>query len=431
MNSHQPNLPIRDEPSDHEYLPGDEGTSPWRVNDWAGLAKRFGLKRDEAVAWHHAVGMQGRPWLVARRLYGVAPLYSEDLVPEDGMCVPLKELASAQGVPESALQKDLEALVEFWNRARHSTQIMSHAKGDEESPGVDALPTFSVHQELEEGYVNSLLETFRFSKLVKHQGERFYVAHRILELKSYFEDPARREKARQIVIMELNLTMYETAMASMRQRLEKLSDKPSPGKDDDKDMLDLAIRIAATEGNLTKLAGAHAEACEDLGADEVQFTEKKRVAIDSLSYAVEAVRAYHSRGDRTLIDGVFTAKEVVWLTTPLTIRPAQYRADVVIRAKEAMLPENLWAPDYKPTPIERDACRRLARLVQGLAEEVAPAYIESIDREVDPGGDDDDVGVVSTEEVFPDNPAISSMDEPFRPPPRPSSEVEPPMLVSQ
>ena len=76
---------------------------------------------------------------------------------------------------------------------------------------------------------------------------------------------------------------------------------------------------------------------------------------------------------------MFTADEVVWLTQPLSIRPAQYRPDVVLRMREAANPENLWAKDYKPTTIQREACRRLLKLTQLLAEESDPNVIEGID----------------------------------------------------
>ena len=103
---------------------------------------------------------------------------------------------------------------------------------------------------------------------------------------------------------------------------------------------------------------------------------------------------------RSVPDGAphaFTAAELVWLTTPLSIRKAQYRPDIVIRAKEAMLSENLWAPDYKPNNVEREASRRLQRIVAGLEDGAEPEEIEGIDSGLTTG-DEDELPPVETAE---------------------------------
>ena len=120
---------------------------------------------------------------------------------------------------------------------------------------------------------------------------------------------------------------------------------------------------------------------------------------------------------------MFTAGEVIWLTKPLTIRPAQYRPDIVIRAREAMMPENLWSPDYKPSVIQRDACRRLQRLVQSLDEETEPEPIAEIDVDLaDPDASDeaadlafpaDSSAVVKPEAWQDDSPAVTPREEEF------------------
>lgn len=47
--------------------------------------------------------------------------------------------------------------------------------------------------------------------------------------------------------------------------------------------------------------------------------------------------------------------------------------------REAMIPENLWGKDYQPTVIQREACRRMLKLSQLLAEEIQPPNIPEID----------------------------------------------------
>ena len=53
---------------------------------------------------------------------------------------------------------------------------------------------------------------------------------------------------------------------------------------------------------------------------------------------------------------------------PTTLRPAQYRVDLVVLIADAMKEENLFNPEYVPPSMNRQDYRRLrAAMVRGLA----------------------------------------------------------------
>ena len=109
---------------------------------------------------------------------------------------------------------------------------------------------------------------------------------------------------------------------------------------------------------------------------------------------MERVREYHENPEHKLVDGVFTAQEVVWLLTPTKLRAAQYRPDIVTRVNECLQPEHLFDRDYEPTKIQRKACRQLANIVRNLGMAQSEDNIEGIDDA--PTAGEEDEGSVST-----------------------------------
>lgn len=406
----QPLLPAREEPKTLRYHPtGTDEDPEWLVGDWRSIATAFALAAHEVVDWHVSLAGQGRPWLVIRRIFSVAPLWGSALTPDDMKSWSWSELGKSLGVSEPVLRKDLEAAVSFWKKVRVSLSVQRGVQASvdtvnllDESPispplhpphhplsptpapavasssSADSLPDFQIHQSYDEAQITAILTPFRFNHL-RAVDDRLYVANRILELRKLLEDKFKRESARQLILMEMNMANYETAIAGLKSRLVTINKSSSVGKEESKEMQSLATAIETQEKALTKLAGVYHTAANEIGGDEMEAGEARRLAIGTASHLVEAHRRYYETGERTLIDGMFTADEIVWLTTPLSIRPAQYRLDIVLRVREACLPENLWNPDYKPTTVQRDACRRLAKIVEALTDEAEPQVIEGID----------------------------------------------------
>ena len=459
MKRSQPYLPVREPPKQLEYEPA-EGAPPWLICDWQGLSAAFGLAPKEATPWHVALAGQGRPWLVIRRIFQVAPMFGDGSTTDDMRPWKWEELSESLGVPVPALKADLAAAVDFWHKAKlagklkHSGTGVSpvssnhsetaHPPGASEDTGgtpvphptvkpldpsraheptPDQLPAFQIHQELTDAQITGILTPFRFQG-IKGESDRLYVANRILELRKLLEDKHMREAARQLVVMELNLAAYEASHLALKARLDAIS-QGTISEDRADEVRKLAEAVEKTEKAITQLATRHRQAAADLGEGEIEDAEQQRVAMETMSYLTEAHRQYYATGERALIDGVFPADEVLWLTQPLTIRPAQYRADVVVRVREAMQPENLWGPDYKPTVIQREACRRLARLAQSLAEETEPEPIPEIDADTSGGEPLDDDG-----DALPSLPPLTSQAvSPHEPSPPPPREEEPFMAM--
>ena len=397
-----PLLPIHEPPKTLEYAPAED-SPPWQIDDWQGLAAAFDLQGHEVVAWHLAIAGQGRPWLVIRRRFKIAPLWGDGYSADDLKLWSWAELAASMGVPEAHLKTDLEAARAFWKKARLTSSLQSSIKRRESTndpprssvtdpkpspPGDPGLPQFSIHQDFNEAQIEAILTPFRFQS-IRSASDRLYVANRILELRKLLEDKQTRESARTLIVMELNMASHESALQSHKYRLESLQKSPEISKEQSTEILKLAEAITATEKALTLLSTTYRSAAAELGSDEAEAGEQRRIAIGTISHLTEAHRQYYADGSRVLIDGMFAADEVVWLTTPLTIRPAQYRPDVVLRMREAMIPENLWGRDYAPTVIQREACRRLLKLTQLLCEELPPPDIPEIDADSPSSSEDE------------------------------------------
>ncbi len=382
-----PLLPVHQEPKSVEYSPigdGDGEPTPWAIEDWPGLSKLFAISEHELPAWHLALAGQGRPWLVIRRIHRVSPLWGDLCSEDDIKTWSWADLSKLLAVPAGHLKTDLAAAVEFWNKARLSASIQRRSpdSSDKGPDGfvkqLDGLPDFQIHQEFADDQIAAILTPFRFQS-IRSASDRLYVANRILELRKLLEDKQTRESARTLIVMELNMASHESAIHAYKQRLEQLQQSREISKDQASEILKLGEALTSTEKALTSLSTTYRSAAADLGSDESEAGEQRRVAIGTISHLTEAHRRFYESGDRSLIDGMFTAEELVWLTTPLTIRPAQYRPDVVLRMREAMIPENLWGKDYQPTVIQREACRRMLKLSQLLAEEIQPPNIPEID----------------------------------------------------
>lgn len=384
----QPQLPVREEPRSLDYAPNGEDGDPWTVTDWRGLSAAFGLGAGEIVAFHRDFASDSRHWKIIRRIFGVMASMGEAVEEDDMESWDWKKLSTKLGVPEARLREELAEAVVFWKKqcvSRKLQQAKSFAP--EEVHSLDEMPKFTVHREIEESAVTELLEKFRFGH-IKSSADRLFVANRILELRGLFDDKNRRESARQLIVMELNLADSEASRALLKQRLDVLQKKASEiSKTEGDEVMAISTSLEKNEKAHTALSEKYFKAAADIGEDAIEEGEIRKIALGTFSHAVEALREYYASGERVLMDGMFAADELLFLTTPLAIRPAQYRPDIVLRVNEAMRPENLWDPDYKPSVIQREVSRRLLKLAKGLADEEEPTPIPEIDDA--PGSEDE------------------------------------------
>lgn len=384
----QPSLPVREEPRQLDYFPMGEDGDPWTVTDWRALSATFEMGVDEIVTFHHDFSGDSRHWKIIRRIYGVMASMGDDVEEDDVESWDWKKLSSKLGVPEARLREELDEAVVFWKKQRVSRKLkQAKTAAPEDVNSLDELPKFNVHREIEESDVTELLAKFRFGH-VSSKVDRLFVANRILELRGLFDDKNRRESARQLIVMELNLADSEAARALLKQRLDVLLKKSTDiDKREGEEVISITTALEKNEKAHTALSEKYFKAAADIGEEAIEEGGVRKIALGTFSHAVEAVREYYASGERVLMDGMFAADELIFLTTPLAIRPAQYRPDIVLRINEAMKPENLWDPDYKPSVIQRDVSRRLLKLVKVIAEEEEPALIPEIDDA--PGSEED------------------------------------------
>jgi len=366
-----------------EYYPNGEDEPGWKVGKWAELSAVFTLEEGDLDAWHACLCGQGRPWLVVKRLYQVGALYGEAMELEVLETWDLRRLAEKEGVSEKMLAGDLAAAVEFWNKQRNVIGLKrvietSAARDGGVTLDDKGLPEFRSEADLDEETVKRCLTAYRLDKITGAD-DRLFAARRVLELKKFLDEKSTREQARQLIFMEISLGGYETAMMAMKSRLRSFEGKENLTGDGAKEVSGLMKDLQQAEKAQTELSESHRKLAESLGEADIDEARLRRAALNTVGWWNEAIKEYHRDGTRKLVDGMFTAAELVWLTTPLSIRKAQYRPDIVIRAREAMRPENLWAPDYKPNAVEREAARRLKAIVEGLEEVMEPEEIEGID----------------------------------------------------
>jgi hypothetical protein len=407
-----------------EYLPDGEDGAPWNVGDWPALKLAFDLQPTELPQWHQDLAGQGRYWTIIRRIFGVIPFFGDAVEEEDQEEWDWKKLSKTLTVDEKTLRQDLAEIVEHWKKLRVSRKIQSPGK-DGVKP-VDAAPRISPQEAMSDEQITELLTLYRFNH-VKGK-DRVFVASRILERRSLFEDPNRREAARGLVTMELNLQDNETTRTLLKARLESLGKKVDKGEDltpkESEELQSLQTSLDKNEIAHSNLFNKYYTAANNLGAEEIEAGELRKVAYGTVSQFIAAQIEYYGTGSRDLIDGMFTSDEILWQTTPIPLRPPQYRFDKVLQIYDATRPENLWSGKYEPPSFatgsdfktHREACRRIAQIVKGLVDEAEPAHIPAID------------DVTATEDADNLDPA-DDYDSPPDPQPDPTTQPTPPTFI--
>jgi len=374
------------------YPDGDDGV-PWAVKDWPGLKLAFGIEEHELEMWHRIlVNPESRPWQIVKRIHGVVAMIGDAVEDDDDIDWTWDTLAKRFGVAEKVLREDFQAAVDYWKKERLSRSIAAVRPVADGVKSPDSPGRANPREVIAEERIQELLEDYRFDHLKGK--DRIFVARRILEMRGLLEDKNRREAARQLINMELNLSDFEESRALLKSRMDAIHDsKLDVTKENAKEIVTIQEALSKNEKDHTALTTKYLKAAEELGSEEIEQGELRKAALGTVSYFIESQRQFYATGDRSPIDGVFTADELVWLTTPHAMRDAQYRFDVVLATNEALKPHNLFNPDYKPPSfakdgkIHREACRRMLRFGKMLAEEEEPAHIPDIDDQ--PAGEDD------------------------------------------
>lgn len=355
-----PLTPESANPQSATYYP-DGSPAEWEIGDYRGLLEHFDLRRTEITMWH-ATMAPTTAWVTLRLRFCIGPLFGPGFDPRTLRSWTTAEIAGELGLNEKDVKEQIKTAGEFWKRRRAEIPVEKRLVAPrpttpsqegtttdqaERSASPAAPLTFQTMTEVAPEQVDQILAEAGMPKITDPD-KRLYAARRIAELKRWFEDKKTRETARQIVQAELNLRRYEELLLGNVK----------------------ASEFVELEKAQSILAERHKKLITDIGADEAEMDTQRSIALDTFSAFARGMQQWHATGERTLIDGIFTADEAVWLLTPAEMRPPQYRPDIVARMRDALLPENLWSPDYEPTPVQRKACRALAQIVRRVGEEV-------------------------------------------------------------
>lgn len=322
-----------------EYL--TSSGEKWRIEQGAILLTEFDLSPEEMAAWHGAIAPEERVWRIIRSRFGIAPLLAG---PDDAPFMaptPLEKIAESLSIDVKAVTGEIDAAKAFWVRWKmsHSSKIDAPAQPD---------IARSTPEERE-----TALKTHGFGDMAD-ENERTYVYSRIQDLKHKLEDEEGKTIAQRCIRVELRMLRNDQIMAKLER------EAAAPGTDAEK-ASSLRGSISGYHGMGNDLSREHLELMRAMNATQEQnpSIQRKVAFVDCIGQMIRGMQDYYSRGDNTIIDGVFTAAEVKILTKPLSLRPAQYRLDLVMMIRDAIKYENLWNPDYEPIPTERALYRRM------------------------------------------------------------------------
>lgn len=385
-----------------EYEAGDDGY--WRIDRPDRLRDDFGVTAADVEEWHRVLSGQGRAWEIVRRLYQAGSL----LDPDDAVIRSWtrEEIGKEFGIPKAEVDHEVTHAVEFWRlrKARADVVRASAVAGGVDE--IERLTAFSNSAGLEEQQVDRLLEAYGFAD-VKDPLLRAQVGNRILSLKDYLMSQHSRTKARQLIRMEMSLHAKEKMLLLYTNKIERIVEEDPELKSKGSELDSYREKAANLDKEIRQITKDHAELQEELGADDIDLTTKKRIFVETVAYIQEKCRQFESDPEMLKVDGVFRADEIDWLLEPLDERRPQYRPDIVVRLHDALIPKNLWDAEYKPPKLTLRVCqelRRLADCMRAVPEDAQPLPdLEAEDDDL-PTGD----GVMPVMEDVPAEAAVAA-----------------------
>lgn len=340
----------------------------WRIERGAALLETFSLSPDHLSAWHGAMAPEERVWRILRWRFAIAPLLAgsadaDYMVPLSG-----EAIAAKLTVEPKAIEEEIDAAKAFW--VRWSMANKHTGSGIPETGRAEEIER-STPTERE-----TALKIHGFADLHDEE-EQLYAFTRTNDLKHKLEDEEGKTIAQRCIRVELRIRRNDAIIAKLER------EAANPDTDADK-ATSLRADINSYHAMAGDLSKNHLELMKAMNATQEQnpSVQRKVAFVDCLGQITRAIQEYESRGDNTLIDGMFTAAEVRILTTPMSLRPPQYRMDIVMVTRDAMKHENLWNPEYEPPAADRAMYRRMRgalAAVLSAAENETGAVIEMED----------------------------------------------------
>ena len=312
----------------------DPALTGWRCEDPDALATAFSIAQtritvarpfvveNDIVQWHTLMAaLPEKQWRILRRCYAIHTTKFRSYTAEELVPLPaLDVLATTLGVSVSDVHAAHTSALARWSGA---------ARTPDTGPALDD---------------NQALAAFAFNHpaILADERQRTHLAKRIRELLPALQTADSRAQGRSMLETERQLIfIVEPGIEDLRADMKNITTILLTA--DAEAATGLYKAKASLNEELEKMLKRHGEmqkviltASDALGLAEMQSVggAEKLTYHRTLSDLAEACRLYHMDGDRTLIDQMNAADEIVILTTPYLDRPAQYRPDLVLNMPE-------------------------------------------------------------------------------------------------
>jgi hypothetical protein len=372
-----------------EFKPLTSG-EVWQVEKFAELAAEFGFT--PAAGWQRQMAQlhfhgseRTRPWLIVRRLYGVAPMVpSEGAHPDDLRAHTRAQLQEALGLESKELQAELDALkVHLSQRSQAEQRSPDPTPADESPASAVSVPGPGVELELDD----RILARFQFSERMfqvpafdpiskrevertpgEVRQERDWFLGRVREWAKMLGDPMGGAMARATLINELYLLRLDTLLTQLNPTSAKY-----------KEVQGLKQKTEATyQEQLDKLQKL-------FPAMGVADRTTAKGVISDLNVAH---RDYYGHGNRRLMDQLHTAAELEFLTrTSAQLPTPRIRLGQNVYLLEAV--HGLYDPEFR-SQLSHRTLRALDAAAQAAVQKARESEpIVDLERGVEPGEGDD------------------------------------------
>lgn len=316
----------------------------WRVEMGDGegsLCECFGISAAQLAEWHGLLCDQGRLWEVPKRMFAVHPKMCSDigqLRPQTAMQIAAGLSAQVQGgISEREVVQILDRAKTFWQRAQEQK-----AREAEESKRFEEDDE-SVNERNERASAMLLRYGFR-----EDDAEvRAYMIMRAGQLEPQLDSDEDRPAAMQMLRDEVSLNFsVNPSLTEVQAKIREIcKQQPDERQETKLDSLhEKETELIETSGKLRKSI-EDAKKSLNLGESATGRTQKKEQLQDTASFFVKAIREWKQRGDKRLIDGVFTEGEIRVLCKPFGDRPPQYTPVPALIV--GTLLDGLYDPEFK------------------------------------------------------------------------------------
>jgi hypothetical protein len=305
----------------------------WRCSRFDLLAAEFPITAAEQLATFHSVSRaKERGWLIVRRLFGLQPVVPPASTSMEDLRVwQREELREVLGLTRAQMQAELDAVRGAWLGVAASAPP---PKSEDRKPKAEAKEEFVFADD-------ELLVRHGFTLRFGSVAERNWFAQRVRDYEKVLNEKFATVLARNALMTELRIYQLDAFLND--------PEKCKTGESNWKGNLKLRQEL---DGNYQDLLRQIRELCPWAGA-----IAGKYAFTGVMSDVTKAIQEYMSRNDTRLIDGIFTATEVlVECRRSVQAPEPRYRAGLVIYLNAAKA--GLWDPNWKP-PFEFPVLRRI------------------------------------------------------------------------